>query len=128
MSTKVFESYSFGKEALIVWTMKEAAHLIQRGIRLNCFLSGPTQTLMTPEFEKIAPKNLLEATTQPINCFVTPEEKACPLIFLNSPAASYVNDVALQVDGGFTGGAITGQLDMSRIAAGMGGETELSTA
>jgi NAD(P)-dependent dehydrogenase (short-subunit alcohol dehydrogenase family) len=124
---QIFESYSFGKEALIVWTMKDAAHLIQRGIRLNCILPGPTQTPMMPEFEKIAPKTLLEATTQPINRFATPEEQARPLIFLNSPAASYVNGVALQVDGGFTGGAVTGQLDMSQIAAGMGGETELST-
>jgi NAD(P)-dependent dehydrogenase (short-subunit alcohol dehydrogenase family) len=125
---QIFESYTFGKEALIVWTMKESAHLIQRGIRLNCILPGPTQTPMMPEFEKVAPKSLLEATTQPINRFATPEEQARPLIFLNSPAASYVNGVALQVDGGFTGGAVTGQLDMSKIAAGMGGDTELSTA
>jgi len=124
---QIFESYTFGKEALIVWTMKEAAHLIKRGVRLNCILPGPTQTPMMPEFEKVAPKSLLEATTQPINRFATPEEQARPLIFLNSPAASYVNGVALQVDGGFTGGATTGQLDMSKIAAGMGGETELST-
>lgn len=122
---QIFESYSFGKEALIVWTMREAAHLIKRGIRLNCILPGPTQTPMMPEFEKVAPKSLLEATTQPINRFATPEEQARPLIFLNSPAASYVNGVALQVDGGFTGGATTGQLDMSLIAAGMGGETVL---
>jgi NAD(P)-dependent dehydrogenase (short-subunit alcohol dehydrogenase family) len=123
---KVFERYSFGKEALIVWTMKEAAHLIKRGVRLNCILPGPTQTPMMPEFEKQAPKSLLEATTQPINRFATPEEQARPLIVLNSPAASYVNGVALQVDGGFTSGAITGQLDMTHIASAMGGETELS--
>ncbi|KHK90423.1 coniferyl-alcohol dehydrogenase [Novosphingobium malaysiense] len=110
---EIWEGYAFGKEALIVWTMMEACHLIKKGIRLNCTLPGPTQTPMMPDFEKAAPKSVIDGITQPINRYATPEEQARPMIFLNSEAASYINGVPLLVDGGFTGGSATGQIDMS---------------
>ena len=89
------EGYSFSKEVMIVWTMMTAAHLIKRGIRLNCTLPGPTQTPMMSEFESKTAASVIAAATQPINRRSTPEEQAGPLVFLNSDAASYVNGVAL---------------------------------
>ena len=108
----VREGYSLSKEALIVWTMLSACSLIKRGIRINCTLPGPTQTPMMKEFESATPKSILDAVTQPIGRRSTPEEQAGPLVFLNSDAASYVNGVALPVDGGFIGGVATGQIDL----------------
>jgi len=61
---------------------------------------------------------VLEAAAQPINRRSTPEEQAGPLVFLNSDAASYINGVALPVDGGFLGGVATGQIDLSAMMAG----------
>jgi NAD(P)-dependent dehydrogenase (short-subunit alcohol dehydrogenase family) len=113
----VGEGYSFSKEAMIVWTMMTAAHLIKRGIRLNCTLPGPTQTPMMPEFESKSGAAVIAAATQPINRRSTPEEQAGPLVFLNSDAASYVNGVAFPVDGGFIGGVATGQVDLSVMMA-----------
>jgi NAD(P)-dependent dehydrogenase (short-subunit alcohol dehydrogenase family) len=63
------------------------------------------------EFESATEKSIIEAATQPINRRSTPEEQAGPLVFLNSGAASYLNGVALPVDGGFLGGIATGQID-----------------
>jgi NAD(P)-dependent dehydrogenase (short-subunit alcohol dehydrogenase family) len=114
----VGEGYSFSKECMIVWTMMTAAHLIKRGIRLNCTLPGPTQTPMMTEFESKSALAVIAAATQPINRRSTPEEQAGPLVFLNSDAASYVNGVAFPVDGGFIGGVATGQVDLSAMIGG----------
>jgi NAD(P)-dependent dehydrogenase (short-subunit alcohol dehydrogenase family) len=119
----VGEGYSFSKEAMIVWTMMTAAHLIKRGIRLNCTLPGPTQTPMMSEFESKTAASVISAATQPINRRSTPEEQAGPLVFLNSDAASYVNGVAFPVDGGFIGGVSTGQVDISAMMAGAAKKT-----
>ncbi|HMK87993.1 MAG TPA: coniferyl-alcohol dehydrogenase [Steroidobacteraceae bacterium] len=107
----VREGYSFSKEVLIVWTMLNATRLIKRGIRMNCTLPGPTQTPMMAQFESASQASVIAAATQPINRRSTPEEQAGPLVFLNSDAASYINGVALAVDGGFLGGIATGQID-----------------
>jgi NAD(P)-dependent dehydrogenase (short-subunit alcohol dehydrogenase family) len=107
----VREGYSFSKEALVVWTMMSAATLIKRGIRMNCTMPGPTQTPMMAQFEVASKAEVLEAATQPINRRSTPAEQAGPMVFLNSSAASYLNGVALPVDGGLIGGIATGQID-----------------
>lgn len=111
----VNEGYAFSKEAIIVWTMLTSSQLIKRGIRLNCTLPGPTQTPMVSHFEKASGEAILEAFIQPINRRSTPEEQAAALIFLNSTPASYINGVAMPVDGGFMGGVATGQIDLSAL-------------
>jgi NAD(P)-dependent dehydrogenase (short-subunit alcohol dehydrogenase family) len=114
----VKEGYQLSKEALVVWTMMTAAHLIKKGIRMNCTLPGPTQTPMMKEFESKTPVAIIDAAAQPINRRATPEEQAGALVFLNSDAASYINGVALPVDGGFIGGIATGQIDMASLTGG----------
>ena len=107
----VREGYAFSKEAIIVWTLATSSSLIKRGIRINCTLPGPTQTPMMAHFEAATKRETLEAATQPINRRSTPEEQAAPLVFLNSHLASYLNGVALPVDGGLMGGIATGRID-----------------
>ena len=107
----VREGYSFSKEAVVVWTMMTATSLIKRGIRMNCTMPGPTQTPMMAHFEAASQPSVLEAATQPINRRSRPEEQAAPLIFLNSGLASYMNGLALPVDGGLMGGIATGRID-----------------
>ena len=53
----------------------------------------------------------LDAAMQPINRRSTPEEQAAPLVFLNSSVASYVNGLAIPIDGGLMGGIATGRID-----------------
>lgn len=111
----VREGYSFSKECIILWTMMMSTPLIKKGIRINCTMPGPTQTPMMKQFEAASAASVLEAAAQPINRRATPEEQAAPLVFLNSDAASYINGVALAVDGGFLGGVATGQVDLSAM-------------
>jgi len=114
---QVSEGYAFSKEAIIVWTMLSSSALIKRGIRINCTMPGPTQTPMMSHFLEASGESVLDAAMQPINRRSTPEEQAAALLFLNSEAASYVNGVALPVDGGFLGGVATGQVDLSAMMA-----------
>jgi len=111
----VHEGYSLSKEAIILWTMLTAAHTIKRGIRLNCTMPGPTQTPMMNHFESKTEAKVLNTFIQPIGRRSTPEEQAAALIYLNSDKSSYINGVALPVDGGFLGGVATGQVDLSAL-------------
>ena len=111
----VGEGYSLSKEAIILWTMLASSKLIKRGIRLNCTLPGPTQTPMMDHFESATEARVLNTFIQPIDRRSTPEEQAAALIFLNSDKSSYINGVALPVDGGFLGGVATGQVDLSAL-------------
>lgn len=111
----VREGYAFSKELLIAWTMLTSVSLIKRGIRINCIMPGPTQTPMMAQFESATAASVLAAAAQPINRRSTPEEQAGPLVFLNSDAASYINGVALPVDGGFMAGIATGQIDVRTL-------------
>jgi NAD(P)-dependent dehydrogenase (short-subunit alcohol dehydrogenase family) len=111
----VGEGYAFSKEALIVWTLFNAAPLIRRGVRINCILPGPTKTPLLETVEATSPASVLEAAAQPINRRAEPAEQAAALVFLNSARASYVNGAALPVDGGFMGALATGQVDLAAM-------------
>lgn len=100
----VAEGYRCSKAAIIVWTLVAAESLIGRGVRINCTLPGAVQTPMLEEIEETVPKAAIDATAQPIGRRSAPQEQAWPLLMLNSPAAGYVNGVALPVDGGFLAG------------------------
>lgn len=109
------DAYTLSKETVIVWTLSSAATLIKRGIRMNCILPGPTSTPFMEQQSTITPDAAIDAFTQPINRRSSAEEQAAPLVFLNSDAASYINGVALPVDGGFVGGVATGQIDLAKL-------------
>lgn len=114
---EVKEGYAFSKEAIIVWTMMTSAQVIKKGIRMNCTMPGPTETPMMSHFKQASGENVITAAMQPINRPSTPDEQATALVYLNSDAASYINGVALPVDGGFMGGVATGQVDLSAMMA-----------
>jgi NAD(P)-dependent dehydrogenase (short-subunit alcohol dehydrogenase family) len=109
------DAYSLSKATIIIWTQLSAASLIKRGVRMNCTLPGPTSTPFMEQQSTITPDAAIDAFTQPINRRSRPEEQAHPLVFLNSDAASYINGVALPVDGGFVGAVATGGIDLAKL-------------
>ncbi len=114
----VAEGYAFSKEAVIVWTQFMGAHLIKKGIRINCSLPSPTQTPMMATFQATAGKAVIDAAAEPLGRYTTADEQAGPLVLINSAAASVVNGIVLPVDGGFMGGLATGQVDISAMMGG----------
>ncbi|GIX30209.1 MAG: 3-alpha-hydroxysteroid dehydrogenase [Porticoccaceae bacterium] len=113
----VAEGYSFSKEMVIVWTMLASQEFIERGIRINCTMPGPTRTPMSEHFDRASGRAIQEFFTQPIRRYSEPREQGDALVFLNSAAASYVNGVVLPVDGGFMAGVATGRIDLAGMMA-----------
>lgn len=114
------DAYTFSKQTVIVWTLRSSAELIKQGIRMNCILPGPTSTPFMEQQTTITPDAQVDAFTQPINRRSSAEEQAAPLVFLNSDAASYINGVALPVDGGFMGAVASGTLDLAKLFSASG--------
>jgi NAD(P)-dependent dehydrogenase (short-subunit alcohol dehydrogenase family) len=110
------EAYSFSKKVVNAWVASRAATLISGGIRLNCLNPGPTSTAMMPHFVESAGQEVIDAFVGPIARLSTAEEQAWPLVFLNSPRASFVNGESFTTDGGFFGAVQTGQVDLSKLA------------
>lgn len=89
-------AYAFSKQALIFWSLQLSESSISRGVRMNVTCPGSTATPMAGDFPDLG----VEAMSHPIGRTSVPIEQAWPLVFLNSPRASYINGVNLPVDGG----------------------------
>jgi NAD(P)-dependent dehydrogenase (short-subunit alcohol dehydrogenase family) len=106
--------YNFSKEIVERWTLRLARPLIRRGIRINSVCPGPIDTPLLNDFrattsDKINDWMIREMAGRP----VAPREVASTLAFLASPAASYLNGLNIDVDGGFNAAAATKQVDFS---------------
>jgi NAD(P)-dependent dehydrogenase (short-subunit alcohol dehydrogenase family) len=108
---RIANAYGLSKEAINAYTAFRSYELAGRGIRVNCLNPGPTDTPMMPEFEKAMGKKYMDDFPVPLGRHARAEEQAWPLVFLNSPRASFVTGIALDADGGFVGGLYTGQID-----------------
>ena len=111
----IAEGYSFSKEAIVYYTMQRSGSLLREGKRINCISPGPTDTAMMPAFEQAMGKDYMDTFPKPIGRNARAEEQAYPLVFLNSPAASYISGHNLMVDGGFLAAIMTGQIDPAAI-------------
>jgi NAD(P)-dependent dehydrogenase (short-subunit alcohol dehydrogenase family) len=92
--------YGPAKAALLQLTRHLAAELGPEQIRVNAIVPGPFPRLEVAmkdgQFAKrLGEKTMLRRTGKP-------EEIAGPLLFLSSPASSYVTGSTLTVDGGWT--------------------------
>ena len=100
---------------LIFYTMQRSIPALKQGVRINCISPGPTDTAMMPAFEEAMGKDFMNSFPKPIGRNARAEEQAYPLLFLNSDGASYIAGHNLMVDGGFLGGVMTGQVDVSAL-------------
>src|SRR6478735_551648 len=100
-------TYMWSKQAINAYVAREALGLLQRGLRINAILPGPTNTPLAQanadtwlsfgaDYRDVAG---IEAST--------PLEQAYPLVFLCSDAAAGVTGITMITDAGFVGSGIT---------------------
>lgn len=92
--------YGAAKAALLQYTRYAACEFGKEGIRVNALapgpFPGPKVCEATPEFTKRL------AGKVPMNRIGNADEIGGPVVFLASPASSFVNGATLSVDGGWT--------------------------
>lgn len=113
------DTYSFTKEVMQVWTMRAAAALQRRGIRINSVCPSPIDTPLVGEFRKTIGEAGMDFTiAHSGGRMVTPREVASVLAFLGSPAAAFVSGQNIDIDFGFRASVVTGMLDTSSVRVG----------
>jgi len=106
--------YNFSKELVEVYTMRSSRPTMRQGVRTNSVCPGPIDTPLLPDFRQTTSDRIVDWNIREMNgrpCAA--REVAAVLAFLGSPAASYVNGVNLDIDGGFSAALATGQVDFS---------------
>jgi NAD(P)-dependent dehydrogenase (short-subunit alcohol dehydrogenase family) len=73
-------------------------------VRVNAVAPGPTDTGMLDRFTGTAERKAALAGTVPLGRIARPEELAEVILFLASPAASFVTGQIVTADGGKTAG------------------------
>ena len=92
--------YGATKAALIQWTKYAACEFGPLGIRVNSISPGP---FPNDAVKKSSPTFIEKISSRvPLGRVGIPEELKGPVVFLASPASSFVNGANLVVDGGWT--------------------------
>lgn len=105
------KGYSLSKEAVIYYTAARAVRLARSGIRINATAPGVTQTPILDFTARSLGQDYIDAIPKPLGRIATPDEQASVVVFLASPAASYISGQTIWVDGGYTAGLESGTLD-----------------
>lgn len=97
-------AYCASKGALVQLTRAMALDHARDGVRVNCVCPGSVHTPMIEEAWNHAGEDAPEiwAAKHPVGRIAQPEEVARTILFLASPASSFITGVALPVDGGIT--------------------------
>ncbi|MCU0310147.1 MAG: SDR family oxidoreductase [Acidimicrobiales bacterium] len=100
--------YMWSKKAICAYVARESFPMLQKGIRLNAILPGPTDTPLAQ-----ANAELWLSFGQDFRAAAgieasTPEEQADVLVFLCSHAARYINGLTVVTDAGYVSAGITG--------------------
>lgn len=105
--TKVV-AYSAAKAAVFNFTQWLSVHFAASGIRVNAIAPGFLLTqqnyylMIDKDTGESTPRGRHVLQQTPMNRYGRPEELVGAVVFLSSPAASFITGVVLPIDGGFS--------------------------
>lgn len=97
-------AYNASKGGVVILTKTAALEYVGQNIRVNCVCPAPVKTPLLdrirsdPKWPEVGPTR----QSNPMVRLGTPEEVAQAVLFLASDESSYINGLALSVDGGHT--------------------------
>jgi NAD(P)-dependent dehydrogenase (short-subunit alcohol dehydrogenase family) len=106
--------YQVAKEAVVIYSLRNAIAYGTKGLRFNVIGPGATETPFLRDTVKGRGQGAIDRIPKPLGRLAHPSEQAGALLFLNSPVASYVNAHLLWVDGGMAGGIAVGAVESDR--------------
>lgn len=112
------DGYGMSKIAINAYTARRGFELAPDGIRVNATMPGPTATPMLTSFAEVLGEDFFDRFPKPIGRTADPVEQAWSLAMLCSPRSSYVTATTLLTDGGYSGGLVTGGIDLRALIAG----------
>lgn len=107
--------YTFTKETMQVWTMRDAARLRGHGVRINSVCPSPIDTPLVKDFFETIGDAAMNFSIDAAGRMVTGREVAMLLAYLASPAATFVSGQNIDIDNGMRASLVTGTLDFSAI-------------
>ncbi len=116
----VGDGYGFSKECVQYWTMWRSTSAIRSGVRVNAICPGVTDTKIMVDFREAMGDAAIDMTADAgIGRLASAAEMAPAMLFLgHHRAASYINGVNLDIDGGFTAAMTTDQVDFAKYGLG----------
>lgn len=99
---EIVPGYGSAKTGLVGMTKALAVAWAKHGIRVNAIAAGLIESNMTAAMMTIDEMTAPMLARTPLQRFGVPQDIAGPVLFLCSPAASYITGQTLPVDGGFS--------------------------
>ncbi|OJV84213.1 MAG: 3-oxoacyl-ACP reductase [Cellulomonas sp. 73-92] len=93
--------YNASKAAVLHYTRSLAVEWADRGIRVNSISPGYTETALTAVSRSIPERLASWNAKTPLGRIATPEEIAGAIVYLASPASSFVTGTDIVLDGGY---------------------------
>jgi NAD(P)-dependent dehydrogenase (short-subunit alcohol dehydrogenase family) len=100
-------AYTASKGGVLAMTREIAVEYARQGIRANALCPGPVNTPLLQEFLADPDVRARRLVHIPMGRLAEPQEIARAVLFLASPASSYVNGATFLVDGGITAAYVT---------------------
>jgi NAD(P)-dependent dehydrogenase (short-subunit alcohol dehydrogenase family) len=102
VGTPLRSAYAASKAAILGYTRVLAKELASEGIRVNAVQPGFIDTAFVSPYLADKPDAMADVLRHiPLGRVGTPEEVAWPIVFLVSPAASYITGQSIVIDGGW---------------------------
>lgn len=106
--------YNLTKEAVILWTIAEAEHMVQQQLRINSISPGGIATGILGDFQRVFGEAMLR-NIERAGRAGQPEEVAQAAAFLLSPVSHWIKGSDIAIDGGMGAFNLADAMELGKL-------------